>query len=146
MDTELLDQFSKQGREFLGVRFPFICGAMTWVSEPTLVAAVNDAGGFGCLAGGNLSGHALEQQIGETRRLTNKPFGVNLIAIAPTYREQLAIVGKLKVPFVIFAGSLPRRSEIRMAKESGAKILCFASTRSIAGRMLDYGADALILE
>ncbi len=146
MDTDLLDRLSKQGRDFLGVRFPLICGAMTWVSESTLVAAVSDAGGFGCLAGANVPNDALEQQIRETRRLTSSPFGVNLITIAPTYRDHLALVRDLKVPFVIFAGNFPRRSEVRMAKEGGAKVLCFASTHSIADRMLDYGADALILE
>ena len=146
MGTELLDQISKQGRDFLGVRVPFICGAMTWVSEPALVAAVNNAGGFGCLAGGNLPADALEQQIRQTRRLTSGPFGLNLITIAPTYHDHLTLVGKLEVPFLIFAGNFPRRSEVRMAKDEGAKVLCFASTHSIADRMLDYGADALILE
>ena len=146
MSTELLDRVSARGREFLGVRYPFICGAMTWVSNPELVAAVSNAGGFACLAGGNMPGDLLEQQIDETRRLTDKPFGVNLITIAPAYRDHLALVQTLRVPFVIFAGSLPRRSEVEFAKQGGAKVMCFASTRSIADRMLDYGADALILE
>jgi enoyl-[acyl-carrier protein] reductase II len=88
----------------------------------------------------------LEQQVRDTRRLTDRPFGVNLITIAPAYPDHLALVQKLRVPFVIFAGSLPRRSEIELAKRGGAKVMCFASTGSIAGRMLDYGADALILE
>lgn len=145
-DSELLDLLSKQGRDFLGVRYPFICGAMTWVSEPTLVAAVNNAGGFGCLAGANLPSKVLEQQIIETRRLTSKPFGVNLITIAPTYRDHLALVAELQMDFVVFAGNFPHRSEVALAKAGGAKVLCFASTHSIADRMLDYGADALILE
>jgi enoyl-[acyl-carrier protein] reductase II len=146
MDTELLDLFSRPGCDFLGARYPFICGAMTWVSEPTLVAAVNNAGGFGCLAGGNLPAETLEQQIRETRRLTSAPFGVNLITIAPAYRDHLGVVTELRTPFVIFAGNFPHRSEVRMVKEAGAKVLCFASTHSIADRMLSYGADALILE
>jgi len=50
------------------------------------------------------------------------------------------------VPFIVFAGSFPRKDEVKKAKECGAKVLCFASTDSIAERMIDYGADALILE
>jgi enoyl-[acyl-carrier protein] reductase II len=146
MGTEMLDTLSEHGRTFLGTRLPFICGAMTWVSEPALVAAVNNAGGLGCLAGANLPSDVLEKQIIETRRLTSQPFGVNLITIAPTYRDHLNLVARLQIPFVIFAGSFPRRSEIKTAKDAGAKVLCFASTRSIADRMLAYGADALILE
>ena len=144
--TPFSDRFFESGRRFLGVQYPFICGAMTWVSEPNLVSAVCNAGGFGCLAGGNTPPEILERQIHETRDLTDKPFGVNLITIAPAYREHLALIQRVNPPFVIFAGSFPRERDIRTAKESGAKVLCFASTQSIAERMLSYGTDALILE
>jgi len=146
MNTKLSDRFFKRGCEFFGVKYPFICGAMTWVSDPKLVATVCNAGGFACLAGGNNPPEILKQQIEETRRLTDKPFGMNLITIAPAYQEQLQLAQRMRPPFLFFAGSFPRENEIKLAQESGAKVLCFASTRSIANRMLRYGADALILE
>ena len=146
MHCQLSGRFFKRGREFLGVKYPFICGAMTWVSDPKLVATVCNAGGFACLAGGNAPPEILQQQVEETRRLTDKPFGVNLITIAPAYQEQLQLVAQLRLPFVFFAGSFPREDDIKLAQESGAKVVCFASTRSIANRMLRYGADALVLE
>jgi enoyl-[acyl-carrier protein] reductase II len=146
MDIDLFDTITKRGREFLGVRYPFICGAMTWVSDPNLVAAVSNAGGFASLAGGNAPTAELERQIRQTRRLTDKPFGVNLITIAPAYRGHLETITRLKVPVVIFAGSFPRRGDVETAKAAGSKVLCFASTESIARRMLDFGADGLILE
>ena len=62
------DRFFQRGREFLQVDTPIMCGAMTWVSDPQLVAAVANAGGFGCLAGGNTPVDILEQQIRETRQ------------------------------------------------------------------------------
>lgn len=146
MSERLCDKFFKRGSEFLGVKYPFLCGAMTWVSEPKLVATVANAGGFASLAGGNTPPDILRQQIEETRRLTDKPFGVNFITIAPAFEEQLKLVGEIKLPFVIFAGSFPNKKQIELAKESGAKVICFASTISIAQRMIRYGADALILE
>ena len=146
MKTQRLDKISETGRRFLGVRYPFICGAMTWVSEPGLVASVCNAGGFALLAGGNTPASILEKQIQETRQLTDKPFGLNVITIAPAYQEHLALVQKLKLPFVVFAGSFPRRTEVQRVKDTGAKVMCFASTESIAQRMVDYGADALVLE
>lgn len=139
-------RFFARGQAFLGCRHPFLCGAMTWVSDPTLVAAVGNAGGFGCLAGGNTPPDLLCRQIEETRRLSDRPFGVNLITIAPAYPAQIERVLALKLPYVIFAGSFPREREVKVAKDSGAKVLCFASTLSIAERMRRYGADALILE
>ncbi len=146
MKNQLCDRFFARGAKFLGVKYPFICGAMTWVSDPHLVATVCNAGGFACLAGGNTPPEILEQQVEETRRLTDKPFAVNLITIAPVYPKQIELVQRMKPSFVFFAGSFPREDEIRLVQESGAKVLCFASTVSIARRMLRYGADALILE
>jgi enoyl-[acyl-carrier protein] reductase II len=146
MNNQLSDRFFRRGREFLGVKYPFICGAMTWISNPRLIATVCNAGGFACLAGGNTPPEILQQEVEETRRLTDKPFGVNLITIAPAYREQLQLVKRMSLPFVFFAGSFPREKEIKLVQESGTKVLCFASELSIARRMLSFGADALILE
>jgi len=146
VDTNLSDGFFKKGSEFLGARRPFMCGAMTWVSDPQLVAAVCNAGGSACLAGGNAPCDVIERQVRETRELTDKPFGLNVITIAPAYKDQLRLLSKIELPFVVFAGSFPREPEVRLVKETGAKVLCFASTESIANRMIDYGADGLILE
>ena len=142
----LRNRYFQKGRKFFDIEYPIICGAMTWVSEPDLVAAVSNAGGFGVLAGGNSPPDKLQKQIMKTGELTDKPFGVNLITIAPNYKDHLELLQEAEVSHVIFAGSFPRKSEIQKAKSAGAKILCFASTKSIAERMVKYGADALILE
>ncbi len=136
----------KRGSEFLNCEYPIMCGAMTWISEPKLVSAVSNNGGFGCLAGGNAPTEILAKSIEETRSLTDKSFAVNLITIAPAYKDHLAMLKDYRLPYVIFAGSFPRDKEIQIAKDSGAKVLCFASTQSIAERMIRYGADGLILE
>jgi enoyl-[acyl-carrier protein] reductase II len=146
MSAKLSNRFLKRGKDFLNVEYPIICGAMTWVSDPALVSAVANAGGFGCLAGGNTPPDILVKQIEDTRKLTDKPFGINIITIAPAYQEHLKLVTTLKLPYIIFAGGFPGKNEIQMAKDTGAKVICFASTASIAHRMHKYGADAIILE
>jgi enoyl-[acyl-carrier protein] reductase II len=88
----------------------------------------------------------LEEEIRRTRTLTSRPFAVNLVTIAPVYREHLDLMSRLRVPFIVFAGSFPKRDEIQRVKATGSKVLCFASTASIANRMVRYGADGLILE
>jgi len=128
------------------VRYPIICGAMTWISDSGLVRAVSWAGAFGSLAAGNIAPKMLEKEIQRTRRSADKPFAVNLITLVPNYRSHLRLVADLGVPVVIFAGSFPRASEIEVAKEVGCKIVCFASSESIAQRMIRFGADALILK
>ncbi len=144
--ASLSDKLFKRGSDFLGVKYPIICGAMTWVSEPKLVSVVSNAGGFGCLAGGNTPPEILKRQVEETKKLTKNPFGVNVITIAPAYRQHLELLPDLKLPYVIFAGGFPDKKEIQTAKDTGAKVICFASTDSIAKRMVRYGADAIMLE
>jgi enoyl-[acyl-carrier protein] reductase II len=142
----LIEKFFTTGRAFLGCKYPIMCGAMTWVSDSKLVSTIGNAGGFGLLAGGNTPVDIFEKQIIETQELTDKPFGVNLITLAPVYESQLELVCKLGCPFVVFAGSIPKKSEIEKAKRCGARVICFASTAPLAHSLIDRGADALILE
>lgn len=135
----------KRGQEFLGVQYPIISGAMTWLSDSKLVKAVSDAGGLGVLAAGNMPPELLEQEI-NTLKEQNANYAANLITLAPNYEAHLELVSRLNVPIVFFAGSFPRKAEIQIAKEAGLKTICFASTESIAEKMIEYGADALVLE
>lgn len=141
-----LEPLWQRGKNFLGVSYPIIAGAMTWISDSHFVSAVCNEGAFGCLAAGNMEPSLLDAEIKKTRELTDKPFAVNLITIAPFYKKHLDVATKNRIPFIVFAGSYPRKPEIKLAKESGAKVLSFASTESLAKRLIDMGIDALILE
>ena len=144
--TARLDRIWGRGQEFLGAELPVMCGAMTWISDPGLVSLMSNLGAFGVLAAGNMPPDLFAEYVDETRKLTDRPFGGNVITIAPNYRQHLDILCERRVSHIVFAGSIPRQTEVRQAKDSGAKVLCFASTDSIAKRMISYGADALILE
>ncbi len=141
-----LNDFFERGRAFLGVPIPVICGAMTWVSDHKLVGAISNVGGFGQLAGGNAPVEVLQEEILKTREVTDQPFGVNLITVAPNYQAQLAMVCEMECEVVVFAGAIPKAKEIERAKDSGARVICFASTKALAERLIKSGADALILE
>jgi enoyl-[acyl-carrier protein] reductase II len=142
----LLEKLFERGRAFLGVDYPIICGAMTWVSDHRLVGAVAGTGAFGLLAAANAPVDALREEIEKTRALTTRPFGVNLITVAPNYLDHLALVAELEVPTIVFAGSIPKGGEIARARDSGAKVVCFAPTDALAHKLIAEGADALILE
>ena len=132
-EFKYLNPLMKRGAEFLNVQYPVICCAMTWVSEPKLVAAVCNAGCFACIAGGNAPTDILKKQIEETRSLTDKPFAVNLITIAPAYKEHLAMLKDIKVPYIVFAGSFPKEIR-RRCDHSGRK----RSRRSHRSRFHNY--------
>jgi enoyl-[acyl-carrier protein] reductase II len=142
----LINAFFEKGRRFLGCHYPIMCGAMTWVSDPKLVASIGNAGGFGLLAGGNLPVEVLEKQIIETREMTDSPYGVNLITLAPAYKHQLDLLCQQRCDVIVFAGGIPKKGEIEQAKGSGAKVICFASTAMLAKELINRGVDALMLE
>jgi nitronate monooxygenase len=70
--------------EMFGVKYPIICGAMMWLCKPKLCAAVSNAGGMGNLTAGNYSTEdEFRDAIRQTRKLTDKPFMVN-VTILPS--------------------------------------------------------------
>jgi enoyl-[acyl-carrier protein] reductase II len=142
----VLETLWSKGKNFLGVKIPIIAGAMTWISDSQFVSALANAGAFGSLAAGNMEPSLLDSEIKNVQKFTDKPFAVNLITIAPHYKDHLSVATQNKVPIIVFAGSFPRQPEVKIAKDSGAKIMSFASTESIAKRLIDMGVDALILE
>jgi enoyl-[acyl-carrier protein] reductase II len=146
MELMHLPKAWKRGTDFLGTRYAIMCGAMTWVSEANLVAAISNAGGFGVLAGGNMPPELLAKEIASTREKTRNPFGVNLITVAPAFRQHIAVVIREKCPFVFFAGSIPSGRDIAEVKASGAKVICFAPVLSLAKRLIKQGTDALVIE
>lgn len=146
MCTASLDKLWQSGRAFLGVRYPILCGAMTWISDFALVKTIHDNGGFGVLAGGNMPPDLFEKEVDRCVAELQHPFGVNLITIAPNFAAQLDILCRKKVPVVIFAGNFPHKRDVQKVKASGTKTLAFASTMSIANQQIRFGIDGLILE
>lgn len=72
--------------EMFGIRYPIICGAMMWLCKPKFCAAISNAGGMGNLTAGNYdTEEAFRDAIHETRKLTDKPFMVN-ITLLPSLR------------------------------------------------------------
>jgi enoyl-[acyl-carrier protein] reductase II len=93
-----------------------------------------------------MSKTALEIEIDETRKKTLKPFGVNLILLHPDIENLIDSCVLKKVNAVVFAGGFPKKSQIQKLKSSGIKTLCFATTNTIAQKMISNGVDGLILE
>ncbi len=70
--------------EMFGIEYPIICGAMMWLCTPKLCAAISNAGGMGNLTAGNYpTEEEFRKAIQETRKLTSKPFMVN-VTILPS--------------------------------------------------------------
>ncbi|WP_333022932.1 NAD(P)H-dependent flavin oxidoreductase [Wolbachia endosymbiont of Pentidionis agamae] len=141
-----IEELWSKGVRFLGSKFAIMGGAMSWVSERNLVSAISNAGGFGVIACGAMFPDALKEEIVATKKLTNKPFGVNLITMHPKLDELIEVCIETKINHIVLAGGLPKKSSIEIIKKENIKILCFAPTLGIARRLVKMGVDALIIE
>jgi enoyl-[acyl-carrier protein] reductase II len=136
----------QRGIDFLGCEHAILCGAMSWVSERNLVAAMSNAGGFGVIACGAMTPELLDTEIAATKALTSKPFGVNLITMHPALFDLIAVCGKHTVSHVVLAGGIPPKGSLEAIKQGGAKVICFAPTVALAKKLLRSGADAIVIE
>ena len=141
-----LDQLMARGAEFLGSRYAIMGGAMSWVSERNLVAAISNAGGFGVIACGAMNPELLDREIAETKARTDKPFGVNLITMHPQLTELIEVCGRHQVGHIVLAGGLPPSGAIDRIKATGAKLIAFAPALSLAKKLMRSGADAIVIE
>ncbi len=135
-----------RGRAFLGTETAILGGAMSWVSERNLVAAISNAGGFGVIACSSMSPQLLATEIKATRAKTQKPFGVNIIIMHPQLDELLGVCIAEKVSHVVLAGGIPSAAHIQRLKSAGIKTLGFAPALIIAKKLIRDGIDALIIE
>jgi enoyl-[acyl-carrier protein] reductase II len=136
----------ERGIRFLGSDAAILGGAMTWVSERRLVAAISEAGGFGVLACGAMTPDLLAAEIQGTQALTARPFGVNLIIMHPELDRLIEVCHEHRVGHIVLAGGVPLRTTMQLVKAGGARLLCFAPTLGMARKLVRGGADALIIE
>ncbi len=141
-----LDKLWRRGAAFLGCSYAIMGGAMTWVSERHLVAAISNGGGFGVIANGSMTPALLSAEIAGTAGLTDRPFGVNLITMHPQLMELIDVCLDHKVGHIVLAGGLPPGGAIQRVKQGGAKLICFAPALVLAKKLVRSGADALIIE
>jgi enoyl-[acyl-carrier protein] reductase II len=140
------DRLWARGRDLLGCDLAIMGGAMTWVSERNLVAAISNAGGFGVIASGAMSPELLSTEICATRALTQRPFGVNLITLHPSLLELIEVCAEHRVGHVVLAGGLPSGAAVSKIKHSGARVLCFAPALVFARKLVRMGVDAIVIE
>jgi enoyl-[acyl-carrier protein] reductase II len=141
-----LNRLWSRGTEFLGCRHAIMGGAMSWVSERHLVAAISNAGGFGVVACGSMEPDMLAAEIAATQALTERPFGVNLITMHPRLDDLIRVCLEARVGHIVLAGGIPPGAAVRAVKAGGARLIAFTPALVLAKRLVRSGADALVIE
>lgn len=135
----------------LGIDHPILSVGFAAGAGPELAAAVSNAGGFGVLGGSGIPPDFLRERIAQTRELTDRPFGVNLIIAADDEDDAAeilvryeAIVAERVALVVLFAGDAApyvehaRANDVRLFIQVGSP----AEARAAAAA----GVDAVIAQ
>ncbi len=119
--------------EMFGIKYPIICGAMMWLCKPPLCAAISNAGGLGNVTAGNYgSEEEFRQAIRETRRLTDRPFMVNITLLpsvrisAEHHQMYIKVCAEERVPGIEISGTpldkAAGKGAVEALKKAGVKL------------------------
>ena len=108
--------------QVLGIKYPIIQGGMAWISEARLASAVSNAGGAGIISSGGRTTEYVKEQIRLARTMTDKPFGVNVMLMAPNKEEIIDVICAEKPAFVTLGAGNPVPF-FEQLKSAGKKIL-----------------------
>jgi enoyl-[acyl-carrier protein] reductase II len=118
--------------DILGISYPIIQGPMAWASDSKLAAAVSNAGGLGIMGIGFSPVEIFQSEIVNIKKLTDKPYGCNLITAVPYADQLLEVILKEKVPVVeletmpAFYNTLP--DYVEKLKDAGIILIGKASS------------------
>ena len=131
--------------ELLGIQHPIIQGGMAWVAEYHLAAAVSNAGGLGIIGAASAPPEVVREQIQEAKKLTDQPFGVNVMLMNPNAPKVAQIVIEEGVSVVTTGAGNPAKF-LPMWKEAGVKVIPVVASVAMAKMMERAGADAVVAE
>ena len=131
--------------ELLNIKYPIIQGGMANIATGAFAASVSNAGGLGLIGAGGMTAKMLKAEIQACKKLTNQPFGVNIMLLNPDAKEMAQIVIDEHVPVVTTGAGNPG-VYIKMWKEAGVKIIPVIASVAHAKRMERCGADAVVAE
>lgn len=129
----------------LGIKYPILQGAMAWVSEANLASAVSNAGGAGIIATGGRTAEWARAEIRKAKQLTDKPFGVNVMLMAPNRDEIVSVICEEKAAFVTLGAGNPVVYFDRL-HAAGVKVIPVVPSVKLAKRVEAAGADAIVIE
>ena len=136
---------AKSITEVLGIKYPIIQGGMAWISDAKLAAAVSNAGGAGIISCGGRTTEYVREEIRKAKQLTDKPFGVNVMLMAPNKDEIVDVICEEKPAFVTVGAGTPVPYFAKL-KEAGIKVIPVIPNVKLAKRVAAAGADAMVAE
>ena len=131
--------------DMLKIKYPVFQGGMAHIADAQLAAAVSNGGGLGIISAMNYDADYLKNQIETARKLTDKPFGVNVMLMSPYTDEVAELLAKEKVSVITTGAGNPSKY-MDMWLGAGIKVIPVVASTALAKIVERLGAAAVIAE
>lgn len=131
--------------KLFGIKYPIIQAGMIWNSGWRLASAVSNAGGLGLLGAGSMYPEVLREHIQKCKKVTDKPFGVNVPMLYPNLEEIIGIIIEEGVKIVFTSAGNPK-TYTQHLKEHGITVVHVVSSVKFALKSQEAGVDAVVAE
>ncbi|HEV8065336.1 MAG TPA: nitronate monooxygenase [Acidimicrobiales bacterium] len=132
--------------ELLGVEYPVMLAGMGGVSYAPLVAAVSEAGGFGCLGASTMGPEGMVAEMKRVKELTDRPFGVDLLTPMPgDLDRQVEMLIEQGAAVFVAALGVPA-SVIDLCHQAGLLVVNMCGKVDHARRAVDAGCDLVVAQ
>lgn len=128
-----------------GIQYPIIQAGMIWHSGWRLASAVSNCGGLGLIGSASMYPDVLRENIQKCKKVTDRPFGVNVALLYPNLDEIIQIILEEKVEIVFTSAGNPKTYTETLQKE-GIKVAHVVSSTKFAMKCEDAGVDAIVAE
>jgi NAD(P)H-dependent flavin oxidoreductase YrpB (nitropropane dioxygenase family) len=128
-----------------GLTTPIVNAGMAMIARPALAAAVCEAGGLGTIGSDINPPDILRDLVRQTKALTKKPFGVDLIGDFVT-NEHISVLLEEQVALAIFFWTLPTVEHVQRLKQGGVRVWMQIGRVAEAEQAVALGADAVIVQ
>jgi NAD(P)H-dependent flavin oxidoreductase YrpB (nitropropane dioxygenase family) len=128
-----------------GLSTPILNAGMAMIARPPLAAAVSNAGGLGMIGCDVSPPDILNTMIRETKALTARAFGVDLIGdfLSDDHIEVLACE---RVPLAVFFWSPPTRAQVGRLRAAGTEVWMQIGSVAEAAEAVALGIDGLVVQ
>lgn len=138
-------QFNNRITEMLGVEIPLVQAPMGWIARSQLASAVSNAGGLGVIETSSGELDAIREEIKKMRKLTDKPFGVNIAQAFVRDPDIVQFVIDQGVKFVTTSAGNPERYTDQL-KSANLTVFHVVPSLSAALKAVAAGVDGLVVE
>ncbi|NBH62203.1 enoyl-[acyl-carrier-protein] reductase FabK [Anaerotruncus sp. 80] len=131
--------------ELLNIEFPIFQGGMANIASGGFAAAVSNAGALGIIGAGGMTAENLREQIRICKKMTDRPFGVNIMLMNPEADKMAKIVTEECISVVTTGAGNPGKY-VEEWKTSGIKVFPVVSSVALAKRLASIGVSGVIAE